>query len=373
MEKGEKLAIFLPSLAGGGAEKMLLNLAQDFVELGYNVDLILANAEGPYLKRVGQSVNLIDFNCRRMITSLPKLIKYLKREKPAAILTTLEFADILTIWAKIISRAKTNVVVRVPNNLIELAKNAGNLKNKLYPYFVRVFFPFADEIIAISKGVSKSTSELIKIPYEKINVIYNPAVTEEIKKLGSYPNVHPWFKEYPVILGVGRLTKQKNFSFLIKAFEKVRKEIPSKLLILGEGEERGKLQEKIKELGLTDDVELRGFEDNPYSYMKNAKVFVLSSKWEGFGNVLVESMAFGTQIISTDCESGPAEILENGKFGQLVKIDDVEELAIKIISSLKNDFKSTTIMERAEDFSIRNISLQYLDVLLRNHNNNRLM
>ena len=361
--ENKTIAIFLPSLAGGGAEKMMLNLAKGFVDSGYSVDLLLVNKKGPYIDLVPNKVNLIDFQCNKSIKSLPKLIRYLKEKKPNSIISTLEFIDIITIWAKLIAKVKTKVVIRVPNNLIEHAKHEKKFKNKIYPILVKWFYPLADEIIAISKGVAKSTSKLTGINYEDINVIYNPVVNEKIESLSKEDNSHQWFKNYPVILGVGRLTEQKNFSCLIDAFSLVRKEVKSKLIILGEGEKREELQEQINKLGLSGEVDLPGFKKNPYSFMRNAKVFVLSSNWEGFGNVLVEAMAMGTPVVSTDCESGPREILDNGKYGLLAPINNHQKLAEKILTSLNSPIEKSFLDERVNDFSVDSIKKEYLKVL----------
>ena len=175
---------------------------------------------------------------------------------------------------------------------------------------------------------------------------------------------HPWFLpgEPPVILGVGRLTQAKDFPTLIRAFALVRKKHPARLMILGEGEERSKLETLVQELGLEKEVSLPGFVDNPYKYMKRAAVFVLSSKWEGFGNVLVEAMALGTPVVSTNCPSGPAEILENGRWGRLVPVGDVYALAEAIIETLDEEHHPD-VANRAKDFAVELAVEKYINVL----------
>jgi glycosyltransferase involved in cell wall biosynthesis len=201
---------------------------------------------------------------------------------------------------------------------------------------------------------------------EKIKVIYNPVITPELFARAEEPLDHPWFRpgEPPVVLGVGRLTQAKDFPTLIRAFALVRKERPARLMILGEGEERPKLEALVRELRLEEDVALPGFVDNPYKYMKRAAVFVLSSRWEGFGIVLVEAMALGTPVVATDCPSGPAEILENGKWGRLVPPGDPEALAKAILDTLEGGVsrvKATTNVQKR--FSMIAIVEQYLKVL----------
>ncbi len=233
------------------------------------------------------------------------------------------------------------------------------------PNFIRIFYPWADEIVTVSNGVADDFASITGLRRERIQVIYNPVVTPEILEKAEEPLNHPWFTpgEPPVILSVGRLAKQKDYPTLIRAFALVHRECPARLMILGEGEERPKLEALIQELGLDDDVSLPGFVDNPYAYMSRAAVFVLSSAWEGFGNVLVEAMAVGTPVVATDCPSGPAEILGGGKWGKLVPVGDIEKIAKAIIETLE-DLNRPDVTKRAQDFGIEKLVQNYLRVLL---------
>ena len=363
----ERLTLFLPSLRGGGAERVMVNLARGFSERGLKVDLVLARAEGPYMAEVPPDVRIVDLKARRVLASLPGLVRYLRREKPLALLSTLDHANIVALWAKSLAGSRTRVVVRVATTIASSSKNASNLRERLMPWLIRFFYSQADGIVAISKGVAQDLSRNIGIPAERINVIYNPAVTPELFERAKEPVEHPWFApgEPPVILGVGRLTKAKDFPTLIRAFELVRRERPARLMILGEGEERPQLEALIKELGLQEDIALPGFVDNPYAYMARSRVFVLSSAWEGFGNVLVEAMACGCPVVSTDCPSGPAEILENGKYGPLVPVGDITALALAIanILELEGDLIADVAL-REKDFESDNAIKSYLELLL---------
>jgi glycosyltransferase involved in cell wall biosynthesis len=264
-------------------------------------------------------------------------VRYLRREKPLALLSTLDHANIVALWAKRLSGSQARIVVRVTSTITFSSNNASSLRGRLVPWLIRCFYLKADGIVAVSKGVAQDLSRNFGIPAERIKVIYNPAVTPELFKRAKEPVEHPWFApgQPPVILGVGRLTKAKNFPTLIRAFALVRRQRPARLMILGEGEERPRLEALVKELGLEEDVALPGFIDNPYAYMARAGVFVLSSAWEGLPYVLIQSMACGCPVVSTDCPSGPAEILENGKYGPLVPVGDVEVLAEAILNSMK--------------------------------------
>jgi glycosyltransferase involved in cell wall biosynthesis len=332
----DKLALFLPSLRGGGAERVMVNLARGFVERGLRVDLVLARAEGPYLSQVPKEVRVVDLGARRVLYSLPGLVRYLRRERPQAMLSALNHANIVAIWAKLLARVQTRLVVAEHSTLSRSTENASSVRAKLLPLLIKTFYPYADAVVAVSRGVAEDLVTTTKLPMEKIKVIYNPVITPELFAKAEEPLDHPWFRpgEPPVVLGVGRLTQAKDFPTLIRAFALVRKERPARLMILGEGEERPKLEALVRELGLEEDVALPGFVGNPYKYIARAGVFVLSSAWEGLPTTLVEALALGTPVVSTNCKSGPEEILEEGRWGRLVPVGNIEELAKAIGESL---------------------------------------
>jgi len=360
-----KLSLFSPSLYGGGAERVMINLARGFAEKGHKVDLVLTKAEGPYLSQVPENVRIIDLKSSRVLYSLPGLIRYLRQENPYVLLSALDHTNVVALWAKKLSRVPTRVVVSVHSTLSKASINATNTRARLTPALVRIFYPWADAVVAVSRGVADDLIKLTKLPQEKVHVIYNPIVTPELFAKAEETLDHPWFTpgEPPVILSVGRLTPAKDYPTLIKAFDLVSKEMPARLMILGEGEERPRLEALIKERGLEEDVTLPGFVDNPYKYMKHAAIFVLSSQWEGFGNVLVEAMALGTPVVSTDCPSGPAEILEGGKWGKLVPVGDIETLARAVMATLTNRIDSRSIADRAQIFGLDNIIRDYMEML----------
>jgi len=359
------LALYLPSLRGGGAERVMVNLARGFSEQGLKVDLVLAKAEGPYLSQVPSRVRVVDLKASRVLTSLPGLVRYLKRERPAALLSALDHANIVAIWARKIAGIPCRLVVSTHNTLSKVIENASNARSRVMPLFIRWFYPWADAVVAVSQGVADDLVKTTWLPRELITVIYNPIVTPELLEKAKETIDHPWFKpgQPPVILSAGRLTKQKDFPTLIRAFALVRAKHPARLMILGEGEERSKLEALVRELGLENDVSMPGFVENPYAYMARAAVFVLSSAWEGFGNVLVEAMAVGTPVVSTDCPSGPAEILEGGEYGYLVPLGDINAMARAILSIIKEKKIDTGFQQHALKFTVDKIVECYLEVL----------
>lgn len=360
------VSFFLPNLDGGGAERAMLHLAAGMAKRGIKTDLILANAEGEYLEKVPPEVRLINLNSRTPVILWKTLAlrHYLQQEQPTYLLSALDILSAAT-WAKKLADVPTKIIMCVQTNLSQQFKNDTGIMSKIRPLLVKQWYPLADGTIAASQGVAEDVSQISGIPVKNINVIYNPVVMPELFDKAKEPINHPWLAsgEPPVLLGVGRLVPQKDFPTLIKAFALVKKQISVKLVILGEGEKRPQLEALVQELGLENDVDMPGFKDNPYTYMAKATLFVLSSAWEGFGNVVAEAMAVGTPVVSTNCPSGPSEILESGKYGKLVSVGDVNGLANAILETLKNPTNSQLLQERALDFTVDNVVDQYLRVL----------
>lgn len=324
----DRIAVFFHDLGIGGAERVMLQLARGFIETGHPVDLVLARAEGPLLSEVPLEAHVIDFDTANPVMMLVKLMRYLRAERPKALLSPFEVTSVIAIVAKKITGISTRVVVRISVHLSR-NKRVKKWKKLLERFIVAQLYPRADGIVAVSQGVAKDLSVYAGIPTERVKVIYNPVLSEKLIEAAEQPATHPFFSDgqRPVILGVGRLTGQKDFFTLIRAFDIFRKKIPSRLIILGDGEERQALEKLIQVSGLQDLVDLPGFEINPFVFMKRASVFVLSSKWEGLPNVLIQALACGCPVISTDCLSGPSEILKGGEYGYLVPVGDAESMA----------------------------------------------
>ncbi len=343
---------------------MLVNLSQGFVRRGVNVDLVLAAAEGPYLTHVPPDVHIVDLASDGVASSLPGFVRYLRDARPETLLVTLDHAAVTALLAVRLAGVPTRVFVRESNMMFP--GNDKRLKVKLLRFAVKRFYPWAAGCIGVSEGVSKDIQRFAGVSPEKIHTIYNPVVTDNLKRQAQAPLSHPWFSEGspPVLLGAGRLTGQKDYPTLIRAFAKVRAVRPAKLMILGEGKLRAELEALIAELGLQEDVALPGFVDNPFAYMSKAALFVLSSAWEGLPGVLIQAMACGCPVVSTDCPSGPSEILEGDKYGPLVPVGDVQGLADAALRTLEHSISSVELKARASVFSVEAISDQYLGVLL---------
>ena len=359
------VAFFLPSLRGGGAERVMLTLAGEFSRVGVRTFLVLAQAEGPLLSLVPPDVAVVDLGHRRVLRSCPGLVRYLRVEHPVAMISAMTHTNVVALWAKRVAGVETRMIVTERNTLSRTSRSSPMIKQRLMPWFAGRFYPWADKIVAVSQGVADDLAQVAGVPRERIEVIYNPLVSDSLMGQAEQPIDHPWFEieGAPVILGVGRLTAQKDFAALIYAFATVARSHRANLMILGEGPDRESLQRLVADLGLADRVTLPGYVENPLPYMRRAAVVVLSSAWEGFPAVLVEAMACGTPVVSTDCPSGPSEILDNGEYGQLVPVGDVDALAMSIERTLRGEPNAGRLQRRASNFGVRVSVESYLNLL----------
>lgn len=363
-----RLALYLPSLRGGGAERVMVTLANAIAERGYTVDLVLAEATGAYLAEVSPRVRVIDLKSSRVVISLPRLIRYLRRERPVAMLSAMGHANVIAILAQKLAGVKTRMVVSERNTYSVASAHTKGWRAVTVKRLQRPAYLASDGIVAVSTGVADDLAKSLSIPRARIDVAYNPVVTDSLSTLADETTALPWLTlgSSPLILGAGRLTKAKDFITLIRSFALVRATRPARLAILGEGELRAELETEAIKLGVDTDVVMPGFIDNPFAVMRQANLFVLSSAWEGLPNVLIQAMACGTPVVSTDCPSGPNEILEGGKWGRLVPVGDVLALAKAITASL-DEIEHPNVALRAADFSVDQAVNKYLQVMLQCH------
>ncbi len=360
----ERIAVFLPDLVGGGAQRAMLKLANGIAGRGYPVDLVLSQAYGPFLPEISNKIRLRDLNTSRTLTSLPGLVHYLRSERPNAFVSALHYVNITAVIARYLSHVDTKLIISERSTLSVEARSSVNWRTSQLPKLARFFYPKADLVVTVSKGVADDLVSQIGLPELRVKVIYNPIVTPELKLRIQDTIDHPWYgaRKVPVILSVGRLTEEKDFPILIRAFAQVRCNRPTKLLILGEGPQRNQLEKLVCQLGLENDVSLPGFVVNPYPYMVQASVFVLSSRREGLPGVLIEACYCGVSIVSTDCPSGPREILRDGKYGRLVSVGNVEELARAINEGLTGAIAPPP-PESWHPYELDAVVDQYLEVL----------
>jgi glycosyltransferase involved in cell wall biosynthesis/GT2 family glycosyltransferase len=361
-DKKIKITFFIENLDGGGAERVTVNLLKNLNKNIYETSLILLEKRGFFLKDVPEYVKIGSIGSKSLLKNLFFLINYFKQQKPDIFISESPILNILSIFAKIISREKHKVII-IEHNVFSLsAENVSKFLKRLvakflFPFLIKIFYRYAEAIVCVSNGVADDVIKITGLK-NKIEVIYNPIVSQEIYDLSSQHVNHPWFldKKEPIIIAVGRLFKVKDYPTLISAFSIMRKKRRAKLLILGKGAELDKLKRLVTSLGISSDVDFLGFQENPYKFMSKADVFVLSSMHEGFGNVIVEAMVCGVPVVSTDCKSGPNEIIENGKSGLLVPPRDPDALADAILKILSNQVLSEKLSSngrlRANNFSI---------------------
>lgn len=360
----DRIAFFLPGLYEGGAERVILNLAKAVSERGYPVDLVLARAEGPYMAQIPDAVRLVDLNATRVLTSVPAFVHYLRREQPIALLSAL-FANVIALISRRLSGFPRRIIISEHNTLSSVRQSQSDLRWQVYPKLAGWLYPWANEIIAVSNSVADDLAKTTTLPRGRIKVVCNPVVTPDLCRKSEERLDHPWFKagEPPVILSIGRLTSQKAFEVLIEAFSQVRKKQPVRLLILGEGEERSKLECLVRQLELEQDVSLLGFVQNPYPYMAHAALFVLSSRWEGLPTVLIEALYLGMSVIATDCPGGSREILKDGEYGRLVPVNRPQILAEAMEAALAGH-PPCPPRESWTPYSLDFIVDRYLELLL---------
>lgn len=364
--EGPRLSVFLHDLTPGGTERMMVNLINEFAECGQAVDLVLLNAVGSFLSQVHPDVRIVNLDKKRALRGIPALARYLRQERPAALLSALTHINLAAILAGLLARQPTRVVISERSTISREIAETKSRAMTVAPLLIPCLYRRADRIIAVSRSGADDLAKTAHIARERITVINNPVVTRRIRQLATCELSHAWFEtgEPPVILGVGRLSAEKDFATLIRAFAIARTRTPARLVILGEGPERTTLQGLIRDLNLNDSVDLPGFTDNPYRYMARAAALVLSSRWEGSPNVLVEAMSLGIPVAATDCPSGPSEILEGGRLGPLVPVGDTAQLADAIAGLLAEPRDTQALRERAAEYGAERARDRYLEVLL---------
>jgi glycosyltransferase involved in cell wall biosynthesis len=356
--------IYIPSLVSGGAERLHFNLAPALIKRGIDVTFLVHGIKNTNLGDIPPGVRLVSLNCNRTLGAFLPLVRYLRDEKPHVLVSNLGHNNIIAIWARFFSRVRTRVVVTQHNNLSAECSPKRGWQFGMLRWLYKRFLSRADGIVAVSQGVAKDLSNQTGIAIDRITVIYNPVVTPDFNSRADEKVSHPWLLDNgsPIILAVGRLVDQKDFHTLFSAFAIAAKRCDARLILLGEGALRESLESQADLLGISDRVSMPGFQTNPLAFMKQASLLVMSSQYEGFGNVLVEALACGTPVVSTDCPYGPSEILDGGTFGSLVPVANKEAMASAIIETLKKPLPSDILRQRGREFTVDRAAIQYLDL-----------
>lgn len=336
------VALFTRWLSGGGAERVMANLANGLAQRGLRVDLLVIQSRKGSEPTFHPNVRVIDLAIQpaakrtwlpatgfQSWQSLPKLVDYLKTHQPPVLLSATHFINETALLAKKLARVPTRIVVTEHTFLSQEVRLTEQVSSRLIPWTVKALYASADAVVAVSHGVAQDLHRFMGMGLPAPTVIYNAVVTPDMAQLAQQAVDHPWFqhKDQPIIIGAGRFVRQKDFGTLLRAFAHLRKTVPARLVLLGNGRGHKQLQQLALALGIADDLWMPGFVDNPYAFLQKADVFALSSAWEGLPTVLIEALALGVPVVSTDCPSGPAEILQGGAYGRLVPVGDAPALA----------------------------------------------
>ncbi len=357
-----RLAILISFSGEGGVERMVLNLLEGLADTGVAVDLLAIRAESAHLDRLPPDVRLIDLGVRHTGLAVLPVAGYLRRERPAAMLAAKDRAIRAAILARRLAGWHGRLVGRMGTNLSAALAGRSAATRWLRTAPMRALYGGVDRVIAVSEGVAEDTLRVTGLPASQVVVVRNPVVSSHLTELAAAPCPHPWLQAtgVPVILAAGRLTEQKDFATLLCAFARLRTETPVRLIILGEGRLRGALDGLARQLGVSDDVALPGFAANPYAWMSRASQFVLSSAWEGSPNVLTEALALGVPAVSTDCPSGPREVLAGGRYGVLVPVGDAAGLAEAMRDTLAAPLPAATLRQAVSAYTVAAATQGYL-------------
>ena len=358
------VAIYLHDLAGGGVERQSLIIAEEFRRHGADVTLVLHRLRGQLLDQVPAGLRIVNLNSSRTLTDVPGLARFLRTDRPDILVSNVDLNNVAALLAKAISFSKTKIVI-CQHNPISASFMEG--ETWLYRYLAlsyRLLSPLISRAVAVSAGVAKELSGIAGIPVERVLTINNPVVGPDFHVRSQEAADHPWFHEphRPVFVTAGRLVPQKDHETMLRALALHRQHFDSRLIILGTGPLSQNLSDLVRALNLTEAVDFMGFRSNALPYIRQADAFLLSSRCEGFGNVIVEAMGCGTPVISTRCEHGPGELLDGGRFGLLVETGNETAFAnaLNQVTELRERFPAVTLQRRAGEFSYAACASRYM-------------
>lgn len=363
----ERIALFIRSMQGGGAQRMMVRYASGFARLGYQVDVLCLFPDGPFRAELDPRVRVLPLRSRRIVGAIPELARYLRRQRPDAMMVTEPACNIAVILSRMLALSRTRLLVREGLFASIAARESPHRATRLAYRLAPLLYRRADVIVAIAEAMALDLALFTKLPPARITTIaVNPVVTPFLAATAARPAKHPWLADGqpPVILGVGRLDEQKDFATLISAFEKVRAARDCRLLILGEGPRRAELEELKTRSAFGADIDLAGFDPNPFPYMARCAVFALSSRYEGLPNSLIEALACGAPSVATDCPSGPRDVLAGGSYGALVPVGDSTAMAEAILRTLTEPIDRERLRRRGNQYTVERSVEAYLAVLL---------
>lgn len=369
----QKVAIFGPQYTHGGGGHVCADIGKALGRRGYDVDFLIdgRDIEGGYLRKgLPESCSVVQISEARIHDSrlnLPfygSLVKglwgYLARNRNVTLLSNFVKQNLISTWVSSVTPG-SHTIILCEHSMIGV-RMTGN--RRVLPPLIRMFYPLAERVLAVSSDITEELITDFGLSREICTTVDNPIDIENIHSLSEHSVSHSWFKDdSPVIVGVGRFGEAKDFALLVRALEVLRQEVPARLVLLGDGDRRGVIEQQVKASELQEHVDLLGFVDNPYKYMRQADVLAHPADYEGFGIVLPEAMACGTPVIATNCPGGPSDILQDGEYGPLVEVGNAQALAEAIYDTLKDPPSAEKLESRARDFDIEKVVQQYIDVI----------
>ena len=352
--KNPLITVLIRNFVFGGLQRVMITLTNGLKRRGFNVRVVTFNATGPLRDTLDDKIHVRDFAVPnvRYRNSLIPLIRFFERDDSDVFISSLFNEPVM--FAHALTRSKSKMILTIHGS----ARNEIKVERRKFAritasLFSRILYKRADAIVAVSNGVKDEILIDKSIDPNKVHVIYNPVITGDYSAMINEPTGHPWLDDraFPIIMSVGRLYASKGNDVLIRAFHILKKEVNARLMIIGDGEEMANLKSLTKELDLENDVLFAGFQKNPFAFMAKADLVALASRTEGFPLILAEAMFCGASVVSTDCPSGPREILEDGRYGALVKVDDVQGLADAIKHALGHPTDKETLRRRSLEFS----------------------
>jgi glycosyltransferase involved in cell wall biosynthesis len=360
------LAIFAATSGHSGVDRVVQKLVWSLAQRGLTIHVLKIRDHGPYLNQLPSGCHVIDFSSRHVETSLPSLMRYLRRARPRALLTDKDAVNRLAILARGLARVDIRLVVRLGTTVSSNIAHKRAWAAAIQVLSIRWLYRLADARVVPSRGAASDLARLMRVDDRDVTVLPNPVVDEALDRAAQQPIDEPWLGDgwdRPVIVAVGSLTARKDYATLLRAFARLRRDQPCRLILVGRGRCQSSLAAQARALGIDDDVRMTGFIANPYPYIQGADVFAHTARWEGLGIVLVEALALGTPVVATDCPSGPAEILKAGSLGRLVPVADDEALAAALRESLREPVDRRALRLGVDEYRTEASAAAYARVL----------
>lgn len=388
-----RISLFLNSLAGGGAERAVLHLARAFCDARQEVTVVVSQRRGEFADETPAGCRLVELGAAgklatlaalvrlplstqravlpamfrqryKKVRALPRLVRHLETDRPDVLLASTNMPNVVACWAARLAEVRPLLVLKQDVSLSAPGALPDDPLQRSLPRLIREWYPRADAVVAVSSGLADELVGHLGVPRGRIRVLYNPVDLERVSRASREPLDDPWFAPGapPVVVAVGRLHRQKDYPTLLRALVVARQHRELRLAVLGEGGEREALEALARELGLAECVRFAGFQANPFAFMARSAVFAMSSRWEGLSLVLIEALACGCRVVSTDCPTGPAEVLEQGRHGTLVPVGNAEALAAALLTALGGPADPQASRRRARDFDAGAVGWRYLEL-----------